>query len=674
MFYKLDDLKEGHDIVFKLRKTFEYPFYSYSVCGFDPDYIKEKNIPCKIERLPICFTMCNPKKYNEWVSIFNDKYETEVESSCDRIGHEDISLVLFDVPIQSFIDELESGLLFKENFDGKKKGYVGAIMRPRIIFDFNIKECVEYKCRISTQAQPYFSSRYEKEKKFDYFMFASMKVAMKNLYNSTDRLYVDHFAREITCIVNSSFERFLKVAKKECERIKIALFPDSINVNRMTFDSDLQRYVNAHMSIIRGGLQTEQMFFQIPHFNVPLFEAPSKILAVYMYFVEQLVKFLENTARDKNTKVILEVGLFSDMTARQLFNAYNKKHHDSPSVLVIKLPMHLILNPHTLMAQVVHEVAHFIGIDSRNRRLRADCMVETCCDIVIERIAMLTNDANGLRSDIYEIMYKKIHNHIKELIEKSIRDSADSNEFYLTTKQLAINIKDTLSCLSSLKYVEDLVNQLFDQIQNDGKVEYSNFEVTSKTINSVVDALYLSSIKALAEVREYHIETLFCESFSDLVMLNVCSLSEREYLELFIRKIKRIFGSDNDKIKNYFKDNFLYARIVCTFEVYYFEKDFLPCVKEEKAKDADFNVLGLDDLIRDIEDSSVYIILRHNVKKYLTKCNEDLAAFFKGNSGEAQDVKDMFKNITGNDADKFRESFTTCYDSFIKDNMPKNKS
>jgi len=695
LFIKTDSLEAGRKLL-QVKKELDCGIHCYSHMGLVPD--KLRNSTDLIKEAIISSTVCNPKKYRQW----KDAWNLPADSVFERLGCEDFSIRLQDIQMQKLILHLNDGLLSPEPFDGTK-GYKTAIMRPRIILDY--KGTDDFSKRDNDVCEPTILGMYKKEYEgktgkgdITRHMRPSMRLALFDMFKAVSMLEKNFYGRDVVQCIKSSYKKFILELKNENERIDKALNSEPeyslLKVNRLNLHRYLSEYLDANMSIIRGALQAERMFFQVPGFNVKLYDLQSKLVVFYAAYIKKLKTVLND--KDPGFDVVFNVGLHPQITVEELFsiNEYDDSF-DNGALTRINVPISSMYLLDILAMQIAHEIAHF---SANNFRLR----LERLKQIINIVSAMLTDMFFGGRQPrasqvwVEDMEYlfptineqrhiaEKIHDYIKDFIDKELSFYKDERQ--LMTVNVKANLTPALAKFAGQVHMEPFLLEICEEIQK--RKNPSNHEMPRfvNAISTFVCAVYENMEQIYSEnLPVTHICKLVEESYSDFIMLKVSGVDADEYLKSFTGELDKIFvNSQYGKIPS----DYTPQRICSVFKACYPElQDVFRYLEHhpkinttsglrdqdlEGLKNSINSVIGNGD--DEISVSTHKMLVKYTVA-YLNECSKEWDKYFSDMCANADKIKALdeakkvYKWATGSKTlEDFINNFLELYESFVKDN------
>jgi len=702
VFMKTDELQKGREFIFKFRRNFKPSFYSYTKFGFDKSAATTDTMD--VNKLAVCFPIESPGKYKEWASALKTKWAAYNPEIRDRLGHEDISINVRNIPAKSVIEEIDTGLLADEEFDKEnKKGYVGAISRPRIIFDSdfdgNFNKCgLDYVLRNVNQEADTICKRYTRDCKnipmlqfppyengtHEERVLLHVQKALVNMFKAVGMLEGKHFARDIVACAKATYDTFIEDVKEELYLIAGKKTEGEVSsANYMTLQGGLHSYINANMSLIQGGLQADTVFFQAPGFHISLYEAPTKLVVFYQAFVKKLQNALEGNNR---MDVVFNIGLHTHASVRKIFDADNKQDLNRHTLLEIKIPMNMLFVPHRLIPQLSHELAHFCKLKFRHRPLRNGLIitefVKQLAEIVLSPIDNCKLGSIDTQKKVLSylmpegsITQQNCLNIVTEYAKKYFdspgpRPTQLGGIKELVLTELEMHMVDALHNFFSPQVVEEMLEKLLDTIHYTNKPIQSNMEIYEGSLNAFVQIIYSTTAKMnKGNHMISEIISLMKEAFADFVMITSCGekwLDKSLYLKTVFEEINTFFRTPADyELEHFLRKNCNLQRVCSVVELMY-GADFNNVLNgvEFDYPDAKNTLQTAMTKVRG-ENEHAFASLTKCVKFYLSICKNELEK--QSSSDRFKDTQEIFWAIANENVtmDEFIEIFYKVYDEFV---------
>lgn len=355
------------------------------------------------------------------------------------------------------------------------------------------------------------------------------------LRNSILGLLKNGFAEDFVLCIFKSFLDFLDYITEKV---------DIDHVYDTSFDNTFNSYFDIINSLINSAMHSDRQFIQSPSFNPVFFDIPPKLMA---YYTATTNKIFEIINTNQNTSE------FYSFIFRPSFNTHIEvvrySYADTPPtnrLLEVKINEPDLYYPFSVISQICHEIAHFVGDENRKRELRKNVFVRC----ILYNLAYNFMEYN-LTIDIDdEIIVGWIKNVMDYIINQPmyINSSGYSNDLerILYKTLIQINTTDQLNTITN-----NLFNS-FTELSKTECIDYSAkfFHFLQKTIYVLIEKYEYS--KDSINDRIYTLLSIFSEIYADLQMLLILDIKFEEYLSMFISMLP-----DNTDIrindKNYYR-------------------------------------------------------------------------------------------------------------------------
>lgn len=282
-------------------------------------------------------------------------------------------------------------------------------------------------------------------------------------------------------------------------------------------------YVMEHIFRMEG-----ELVYQ-PETRPLLYDIPASILEFDLAFSDRCARYLRqrekkcvsNKSRNADKReyaFLLVPKLYKNITIHDNFN----RHGDDLRLLYVEVPLSLMYNPFNVACNLVHEVAHHCGKITRLRSKRLTRLCYCAAVLLAEEIGLVENNI------FVNILYQEVSSSVAIEIDKKGLE----NQIYMkNVLPILIKVMKKLYC------TEEKVIGYLDLCYN---------EMSGRCTEDLFDKpleLYRNSIETgLNEEfgnQMYQVSLLFTECYADIAMKSLLSLSNYEYLSLFINDYER---------------------------------------------------------------------------------------------------------------------------------------
>ena len=225
--------------------------------------------------------------------------------------------------------------------------------------------------------------------------------------------------------------------------------------------------------------RSDRQFTQTPDMNIRIYETPVKLNAFYnafIYYLKQFLNELEKTrSKDKEHEYefLACPGVTNNMQVQELFKTIS----DTKRLFLGEMPENQVYNPKMMMAMLAHEVAHFVGKDIRNRKMRSECA---------ERIAG-----------------KMVVKYFRANLKRFLKDNADEYSFIQNSffwEKTEKNIVDKLKeFCKSQNYKEYLVQKVFRSMSEQEKEQLQEMVELRREYSEMLQRILSEGITDILE-------------------------------------------------------------------------------------------------------------------------------------------------------------------------------
>lgn len=137
-----------------------------------------------------------------------------------------------------------------------------------------------------------------------------------------------------------------------------------------TLRSCLSEFYLNILSLVSSTVHSNHKFIQIPHCAPPRFEMPSKVMAYYSLIARKIIRIFQD--EDNLYGIILSPKLVDELEVKSIaIDAIGRKDQ----LLSVNIGEALLYDLHSTVATLGHEMAHFVGENTRCRELRRECVL-----------------------------------------------------------------------------------------------------------------------------------------------------------------------------------------------------------------------------------------------------------------------------------------------------------
>lgn len=583
LFLKTSQYLLGADMIYEITIKSQIKHYSYSVCGFNTDLLFESilNNDEIIPKVVVCSVLADASNYESWFREFLKEYPRQLQNSIHkrfinskqindfinddednydeyvhfaRLGNEDICINIYNCRMSHFLEMLcyDKGVFSHNNPLNK-----AAFSRLRIQFDSNINDIKPVKKRTFSEGKSLISIKSDLwkpilEKSANPYVYK----AISEVFAASENLELKGFAFDIQDCIRNVLNLFIN---------KISAYNNNKNkFSHMEFDNDLILFISGLMSIANGSLHADKLFINVPGFNAVPCDAPSKLLVYYTSYIQKLVSIL-NDINEFDYRFLLCPDLYIGIEVVTLFN-YTR---NESQLLKARIPIRKLFDPKTLLMELSHEAAHFVGAKIRNRRKRAGCLADIIAynfsDRILRPIELQnlfpddyisgdiekniltsffpqTNDSGSL-CELLKNEWKAIPEFIKEKLLKNCNLEDEKELFLGAIKELFVD--NSIKLLVDNE-VEELSNKIFEVLAENSE-HFENVDdafLLSKIIDRHINEILLGEYESII----HYACNLCSESFADLIMLYITEDPQTYLYNIFQSEKSASFSAGDEEI------------------------------------------------------------------------------------------------------------------------------
>ncbi len=275
---------------------------------------------------------------------------------------------------------------------------------------------------------------------------------------------------------------------------------ECLNKERLCLFVDNWSHLMEHVMRLEGQLAHQ------PETRPILYDIPLAMLEHTLALLDLSSQILQNKDKPKKEiQFILFPKLCSIIEAEEMFVA----NSPLPGLLSIRIPLHMMYDPQTIQIALCHEIAHFVGENHRNRKLRRDCYIRAAAILMADLI--FNTEHEGLTEQINKSLKEHFYN--LEMQPETISD---------VEEEVQIWIDRLLYDATSEKYCNLIRNTLKNTVPG---MERKKLEFSADFVN-----LQERNVRYFAEVLP-KLTTLFREVFADICMVCLLNLDADVYLD-----------------------------------------------------------------------------------------------------------------------------------------------
>ena len=372
------------------------------------------------------------------------------------------------------------------------------------------------------------------------------------IYRSLCELLDSGFSEEFVVSIYYAFYIFLKICiekgKDHSEEI-------------IDFQKEFFSYINTLSHCTMHG---EKCFVQSAPFNSILIDIPPKILAYYTALANKIV----NVLRAENNKQLFSFIFVPNFNKHINVRSISPGSDTDNRLLAVYINEEMLHNPYRVACVMFHEIAHFVGDETRCRKERLQCIIKTLIDAYMTGLGVSPAAIKSL--NLYDSIEKDIDQRIKEENNEN-----NSNDYTPYLSKIEKYIDDTQGLISI--FLNPDKKNYFDNYDNDKKVSdyidendplffyinscISTNEETKEYGQKLLFSIITDKIKSVNtdEYDKNHIAQFppiinaYSEAYSDLILCIFTSINLEQYLYLIKAERGVAYKKDDLKVNKLIK-------------------------------------------------------------------------------------------------------------------------
>ncbi len=359
------------------------------------------------------------------------------------------------------------------------------------------------------------------------------------------------FAEEFIYCIYESFLHFISYMKEKIQDMtKLGINPINCETN---ISKEYDSYFAGLNTLVNSTMHNERQFVQATAFNAVFYSVPPKIMAFYNAYIYRIKQILQDeTCKDEYTFLIHPS--FSPLIFVEQISLGDNVSGDR--LLTVRISEKSLYDIESVMYQLVHELAHYVGNDLRCRRVRKRTIMDTLIKYIVKECSL------------DEETHKIITYFVRENMQA---DGGKENESLREEQSDYLNYinYEGLQFLQSLEYVQerqDLLERYYqEKISREEDISddlLEKFGVEKRLQRDFIEkslpkfcALKSEALQDELKVFKYQeqgdaylsyidlIKWVYRESYADLQMILVLAMDAESYLSTFFIK-QNVPGAD----------------------------------------------------------------------------------------------------------------------------------
>lgn len=399
--------------------------------------------------------------------------------------------------------------------------------------------------------------------------------------------------------------------------------------------SNIQNYVENLENLMEHILRFEGQLTQNPETRPILYDMPVTMLEYTLALLSECNKILCDAKETQAISYLIVPRFCQRIEAQEIFYATN----DSPGLVIISIPLHMMYDSRTIQATLCHEVAHFVVTPHRKLDERVKYFA-TATAILIAKVVFNTYNRdfiNKIRDDLQNIFTKENSKHISQMQDKVIQ----------WLKKLVYNYENYSNFISEfLLNVKDLKDLKISANLDDFKYRFNH------------DFLQLF----IKEMRNF-----FREIFADICMFILRETNPEAYIDDLVKDINKGSTLSDDSPYEQFAIRIYVCLDACG-------KEIPECPKDASAEKIMLYqyLSNIKKNIKETKEPKNAIIPMGVIKqliKYSKECYNSLTLSLDESEDSAKCLRDFKKKNGDNVTYEHLEEIIDNYRKFILDTM-----
>lgn len=348
------------------------------------------------------------------------------------------------------------------------------------------------------------------------------------------------FAEEFIYCIYESFLHFLSYIKKEITHMREEK-GNSISCERR-IAKEYDNYFTALNTLVNSTMHNERQFVQATAFNAVFYSVPPKIMAFYNAYIYRIKQILRDAECEEEYTFLIYPSFSPSIFVEQISLDDNLP---VDRLLTVRISEKSLYDIESVMYQMVHELAHYVGNDLRCRLERKQKIMDTLVKYIVAECEMDYETYQALMAFVRKNMQSYDKNEHKRMPD------------YL--RNMNLEGQKLVQMLEYEQVRQDLFKEYYQEKIDKGETLYDelleklgiedvsqNAYITSllpQYCSIKSDELYenwtnINSEEAIVEYINYIelLKSAYSESYADLQMILVLAMDVKDYLSTFFIK------------------------------------------------------------------------------------------------------------------------------------------
>lgn len=340
-------------------------------------------------------------------------------------------------------------------------------------------------------------------------------------------------SRDLFYLLYSPFKMFyerLSMALVAVDEEKKVGNSEKAQIRMQYIKESICEFTHGVNSVTSHTIHNNQFFLMIPGYTGTTFLIPVKLCMMYLWMAKKEIEIL-NDAEYKYS-CLLTPGLES----RPESTLINMGRKDDDRLIHFSSSQRSLYMPRHFMIILTHEMAHYVGKDIRNRRLRMNCIANTLTYYLAELVVPenIKKSNSWMSAELYDEIKDKIREKCAHKMVEKITPFKEERQIHATEivpdfQQICFELVARNGAVDSeiKKLMRDLV------IREAGK--FPDASTKLRILESQLDKnreRLLTSQRTITEVIDELIQ-VYREVFSDMAAFCLLQCNRKEFSEAF---------------------------------------------------------------------------------------------------------------------------------------------
>ncbi|MBD5524286.1 MAG: hypothetical protein HDR04_07685 [Lachnospiraceae bacterium] len=352
------------------------------------------------------------------------------------------------------------------------------------------------------------------------------------------------FAEEFIYCIYESFLHFISYMKKEIKYLS------ELDIDPIISEGEIANayddYFTALNTLVNSTMHNERQFVQATAFNAVFYSVPPKIMAFYNAYIYRIKQILRDTECTEEYTFLIYPSFSPTIFVRRISLA------DNPPVdriLTVRISEKSLYDIESVVYQMVHELAHYVGKELRCRNVRKKKILAALIGHIAVKCAMDRKTCQLLNSIVETKLMKDDTDNTAGLCSSESEYLEDMNDVGRELLQLLDNSQECRSFFERYYREQiDIDENFCDELLEDIGINEKNQAVIIRNLlPRYCDVKYaafhdqLKKMNSYEEMCEYEdyiemLKSVYSECYADLQMILVLAMSAEDYLYTFFVK------------------------------------------------------------------------------------------------------------------------------------------